>query len=49
MREKGARGKKKPWDHVWKHVETPHGKISRPVARLCMTKFDRELWETRSG
>ena len=31
------------------YVETPHGKSSRPVAWLCMTKFDRELWETRSG
>ena len=30
------------------YVETPHGKSSRPVAWLCMTKFDRELWETRS-
>ena len=31
------------------YVETPHGKSSRPVAWLCMTKFDRELWETQSG
>lgn len=34
---------------AWDYVETPHGKSSRPVAWLCMTKFDRELWETRSG
>ena len=34
------------WDYMWK---PPHGKSSRPVAWLCMTKFDRELWETRSG
>ena len=35
-----------PWDYMWK---PPHGKSSRPVAWLCMTKFDRELWEKRSG
>jgi hypothetical protein len=34
---------------AWDYVETSHGKSSRPVAWLCMTKFDRELWETQSG
>ena len=34
------------WDYMWK---PPHGKSSRPVAWLCMTKFDRELCEKRSG
>jgi hypothetical protein len=47
-------------NHAWKRcagkkkcmgscVETPHCKISRPVAWLCMTRFDRELWETQSS
>ena len=47
-----------PWvTHGTTHKCLMHGTIcgntswqsSRPVAWLCMTKFDRELWETQSG